>query len=268
MITWLVKNNFLWNLFQDPCKTSRSIFKSFLFLFLLNTTCFSLDGQDAERFVEAGEQYKQGHYQEAYRMYQEISKPTPRVYFNLGNCAFKLNQNGRALWHWKQAEERWGLFDREDLDNNITLIREKLTVSMEKKAKKPLPILFNKMQSCVHGFPLLALQFIFLILWTLLFVYAKKLLKRKRRSLVALLGVCVFISGGLLLYRHIHATRLRGIVIESKAILYSGPSTTYQQIGFLPEGLTVNIERQRQDFYKIRTKGQFGWVAHKDLGIV
>jgi uncharacterized protein YraI len=57
-------------------------------------------------------------------------------------------------------------------------------------------------------------------------------------------------------------------VIAPKAVLYSGPSTTYQQIGVLPEGLNVRIERQRQDFYKIRAKGQFGWVEHTTLGVV
>ena len=200
-------------------------------------------------------------------MYQEIGKPTPRVYFNLGNCAFKLEQHGRALWHWKQAEERWGMFDREDLNNNITLIKQKLAVSAPKKPH-PLPAIISATERYIHAIPLLALQLMFLFFWTLLFVYVKKLLKQKRRVFVTLLGLCVFTNGGLLLYRHIQATQLRGVVIVPKAILYSGPSTTYQKIGELPEGLAVRIERQRQDFYKIRTKGQFGWVAHKTIGVV
>lgn len=243
-------------------------FKNIALVFLLHTSCFSLDAQDTERFVQAGEQYKQGHYEESYRMYQEIGKPTARVYFNMGNCAFKLEQNGRALWHWKQAEERWGMFDREDLDNNIALIKQKLAVATHKKAGKPLPTIISTVERYVHAIPLLALQLIFLLFWTLLFVYVKKLLKQKRRLFVALLGICVFINGGLLLYRHIQANCLRGVVIVPKAILYSGPSTTYQKIGELPEGLAVRIERQRQDFYKVRTKGQFGWVAHTTLGVV
>lgn len=244
------------------------IFKNIFLLIFLHTSCLSLDAQDAERFVQAGEQYKQGNYKEAYRTYQEISKPTPRVYFNLGNCAFKLEQKGRALWHWKQAEERWGFFDREDLDNNISLIKQQINPDSISATKKPLSIISNTVLHQAKRIPLLALQITFLFFWTLLFVYAKKLLKQKHRYLVAILGFFVFTLGGLLLFRHIHATRLRGIILEQNTILYSGPSTTYQQIGKLPEGFAVNIERQRQDFYKIRSKGQSGWLAHTTLGII
>lgn len=244
------------------------IFKNIILAIFIHASCLSLDAQDAERFAQATEQYKQGHYQEAYRMYQEISKPTPRVYFNLGNCAFKLEQNGRALWHWKQAEERWGFFEREDLENNISLIKQKLEPALSAEAKKPLSIISNTMLQHTKRIPLLALQITFLFFWTLLFVYAKKLLKQRHRYLLVILGFFVFTLGGLLVFRHIHATRLRGIVLDKNTILYSGPSTTYQQIGTLPEGFAVNIERQRQDFYKIRSKGQFGWVIHTALGII
>lgn len=120
----------------------------------------------------------------------------------------------------------------------------------------------------ISAMPLVVVQLLFLLFWTLLFVLARRLLKQKKRGLLVTLFACVFVFGVFLIYRQIRAMRLSAIVIEPKVILYAGPSTTYQQVGVLSEGYEVRVDRQRQDFCKIKTKNQFGWVARSALGFI
>lgn len=231
--------------------------------------CSGLDAQDGDRFERAGQEYNQMRYQDAYNLYQEVSSPTPIVYFNMGNCAFKLGQYGRALWHWRQAEERWGFSNREDLRENLELVHEKLGHETDKKTLVPSRRgLVGAVLRVASAIPLIVVQLQFLFFWTLLFVFVRRLLKRKQRLFVMLLCVGVFINGGLLIYRQVRALYVRAIVIDNKALVYTGPSTTYQQVGKLIEGCEVLIDRQRQDFYKIRAHDQIGWVERKSLGVI
>jgi uncharacterized protein YraI len=78
----------------------------------------------------------------------------------------------------------------------------------------------------------------------------------------------LFSLGSLLLYRQMRVMRLSAIVIEPRALLYAGPSTTYQQVGLLAEGCEVRVDRNHQNFCKIKTKDQFGWVERSALGFI
>jgi hypothetical protein len=246
----------------------RNILVAMIFM-VGSTTCWSLNPQDADRFERAGEAYKQEKIQEAYQLYTEISQPTARVYFNLGNCAFKLNKFGRAFWHWRQAECRWGFFDREDLYQNLDLIQAKFAQTAT--GKPQVKTSKNFVERCARGvraIPAWLTQFLFLVGWTLLFVFVKKLLKQKRRGLIVALFAWIIIFGGLLLYNQVHAFRPHAVVIESRVMLYSGPSTTYQQLGVLPEGSEVRVDKQRQDFCKITRKKLSGWIVRSALGFI
>ena len=225
--------------------------------------------QDSDRFVRANEAYLQEKYQDAYKLYQEISNPTPRVYFNMGSCALKLSKTGQALWRLRQAEERWGIFDYEELQASLDQIYAKINVSTEKKGL----VLKSRDLSrqglrFIKAIPLGIMQLLFLLSWTLLFVLARKLLKKKRRGLLIMLFVSMFLLGGLLLYRQIRVMRLSAVVIEPRVVLYAGPSTTYQQVGVLVEGCEVRVDRNRPDFCKVKTKSQFGWVERSALGFI
>lgn len=245
----------------------RNIFVTIVFM-TITTVCCGLSVQDSERFDRAGELYKQDKVEEAYLLYKEISQPTARVYFNMGNCAFKLKKFGHALWHWRQAECRWGLFDRDDLYQNLDIIQNKLQASKGKPVAKVSKKFFERFSGVVHAIPLWVIQFFFLIGWTLLFVFVKSLLKKKKRGLLLMLFSWLVVFGGLLMYNQAYVLHPRAIVIESGVTLYSGPSTTYQKIGVLPEGCEVRVDKQRQDFCKIKKKNLTGWVVRNSLGFI
>jgi tetratricopeptide (TPR) repeat protein len=240
----------------------------FLILLLLTTTCSAFTPQDNDLFARANECYAQAAYDEAYKLYNEVSSPTPRVYFNLGTCAFKLNKLGRALWHFRQAQARWGFFDRDDLYEHIALIRSKLNVDNATHTGLYRQLRF-KTSNIAQAIPLIVIQLLFLFAWTSLFVFAKKLFKKRLRLLLITFFGCIIMLGALLLWRQTNALQMRAIVIEPKGItLHSGPAASYQKIGSLPEGSELRIDQQRDDFCKVRSHTQFGWVARSTLGFI
>lgn len=246
--------------------------QKFMYVFVFMgawTTCLPFNPQDAEKFEAAFQAYKQEKFQDAYQLYSEISNPTAKIYFNMGNCAFKLNKLGRSLWHWRQAELRWGFFDRDDLYQNLDLVREKLFANKKDshsliKSKK----FFERGIRFIHIFPLWFIQVLFLIAWTILFVFVKRLFRQKQKALLVLLFSFVVLLGALILYNQVRRFYPRAVIVDQSATLYSGPSTTYQKLGVLPEGSEVCVDKQRQDFCKVKKKGASGWIVRSALGFI
>lgn len=238
-----------------------------LTMLLIGNTLCALGERDAVRFSQANDLYKQMKYTDAYKLYQDIEQPNARVYFNMGNCAFELNQYGRSLWHFRQAEELWGFADRKDLKNNIKLVMNKLEKARSFKSNAN-QWAFSVVYDLTKSFPLIIFQILFLLFWTCLFVYARRLIRRKQKMVFALLVMGVFISGALLLIRQERAIRSWGIVLEREVALYAGPNETYQKIGTLYEGKELLIEQERKDFVRVKSKNAQGWILRSSLGFI
>ena len=250
---------------------AHKIVRSLAFIFLAPMSILhTAQMNDNERFAQANEAYQTAKYDHAYQLYQEISHPTARVYFNMGNCAIKLDKKGEALWRLRQAEERWGFFDYKELRTSLEQAYANLNTTENKKdpRQKIKQSTRNEVLRILNVVPLIIIQLLFLLFWTLLFVFARRLLKQKKRTLLLTLFISVLASGGMLLHRQVRMMRVNAIVIESHVTLYAGPSTTYQQVGDLAQGVEVLVDRQRQDFCKIKTKNKFGWVTRASLGFI
>lgn len=75
-------------------------------------------------FLQANEQYKKGNVEQARTLYQKIVNKSPQVYYNIGNCEYRLNHPGYAMLYWRRAERDWGIWDRDDLVKNIELLKK------------------------------------------------------------------------------------------------------------------------------------------------
>ena len=65
--------------------------------------------------------------------YKRIPHKSAVVNYNLGNCAYKLGQKGYALLYWRRAEHAWKFTGREELLENIFLLKGELQ-KIEKKS--------------------------------------------------------------------------------------------------------------------------------------
>ena len=112
----------------------------FTLVIALFSTLYAQEDNSQEIFAQANTLYKAGSFEQAMKLYKQIPKKSPYTYYNLGNCAYKLEQYGFALLYWRKAETSWSFFNRDELIDNMTLLREKMRVKYAGTDKKRSPI--------------------------------------------------------------------------------------------------------------------------------
>ena len=265
----------LGNVFYFEIRGSRMV-RRLTILFLLFSSCLQAVTGDQNLFLQASALYKQGEFQQALDTYAKIIDKDRNVYFNQGNCAFKLQRYGQALLFWRRAERDWGLFNRQELNDNITLVK-KITHSLPGQQSQQGPVLAlqtyaktikNIYASFVRATPLFIFQIFFLLLWILFFVLLKWF-KRNRKSPAIMLVGAIYIGAGLLLVsKYSMNFKVHAVVTSQQAILYSGPGTTYHVLGTLGQADEVVVQRESDGYYKIKASPLFGWVVKDAVGII
>jgi len=241
---------------------------SLFFCLMLKPLCAVSNFQ--ENFLRANEHYKAGEFQQAYSLYQEIPFRTPGLYYNLGNCAYKLNKYGYALLWWRRAEKDWGLFNRQELKNNILLVKKKLAQKYKGDLLPPKTGLWyfyasikNFLFSFIQSFRFLFLQLFFLLFWVLFLLYYRFLYKPEKKYIFLTLLMLVLSSGLIIGLKYCLQFYDYGVVVEREDSLLSGPDKTFQVLTKLPEGTEGTIKRESGGYYKIMVDGSIGWV-HSD----
>lgn len=244
------------------------------FLLLCFSSAWAAVG-DEKIFDQATALYKQGQFEQALEMYSKIVDQDRSVAFNQGNCAFKLGRHGQALLFWRRAERDWGLWNRQELNDNIALVKRAGALAPKHADQSPLRALQesakaikNSYLSFVRATPLLFFQLLFLFLWLISFVVLKWF-KRSRRGVVTFFVAVVYASVAMLLVsKYSMAYSTYGVVTAKQVSLYSGPGESYQALGTLCEAQEVVIQRESDGYYKIKATPLFGWVNKNSVGVV
>jgi len=244
----------------------KTLFK-IIFVFCLSVKILSAQDNFQENFLKANQFYKEGKFEEALKLYEKIPNPAPQVNYNLGNCAYKLDKHGYALLYWKRAEKDWGLFDRTELLDNISLLKR--TLIKTDKPRSEIFRFFGKLKSysvsLIRSAPLFMIQILFLLLWLFLFLYLRYLYKRGKKVLIAILFCLIALLGTILVIRYSLDYRNFGVVVSKRATLLSGPGNNFQELGILPEASEVVIQKTSDGFLKIKVNKQIGWTSKKDV---
>jgi len=231
--------------------------------FCLSTQIINCQPNYQEMFLRANMLYKNGDFEEAYELYKKIPSPSPEVNYNLGNCSYRLEKYGYALLYWRRAEKDWGFLNRSELQNNICLLKKKLDKNAEQK--NFIVKLKNHILSLIKSTPLIILQILFLICWLFLFLYLRYLYKRNQKFLIILLFIITAILGTFLVVRYNLEKMSYGVVVSESAILLSGPSKNFQELGVLPQASEVTIQKSSDGFYKIKFNKLFGWTSKNNV---
>ena len=237
-----------------------------LFLICWSFSLNSSVNNSQDLFSKANQAYKQSEFEKAYELYQKVTEKSAYVNYNLGNCAYKLEKYGYAMLYWKRAEQDWGFWNRQELLDNIYLLKKKLNGSS--KVEDRFAFFYKSKSffvSIVRNVPIFYLQLLFLIFWVFLFLYIRRLYKSKRKFLIILLFSFVALFGTLLVIKYSLENRVHGVVVNPKTQLLSGPGRSFQEIGVLPQASEFIINRESDGFYKIKFYKQIGWISKKDV---
>lgn len=240
-------------------------------LLVLSLSC-SLNALSQEEssavFLEANKLYKDGSFEKALELYQKIPNKSAYLNYNIGNCYFKLKKYGYALLHWRRAENDWSIFNREELLDNISMLKEKV-FGHQPTQKNPIMKALSKVRyfwlSVLRSVPAIVLQIILLILWIFLFIYIRFLYRKRKKFIIVTLFALIALFGILLVVRYSIHCQNNGIVINTQALLRSGPGNTFQVITPISEAEEVVIKLESSDYYKIKRMDQIGWVQRDNI---
>jgi len=217
------------------------------------------NGQRLNDFVQANEAYANGDYQKAIELYHAVIQsghPTGSLYFNLGNCYYRMDQVGWAILFYERAMRY--IPDDPDLLFNLKHARNQVEDQAEKKTSVPLKSTLNRfnlselfwcMMICNIGF------------WGILII------RRFHRSewsyytfvVLSILWAISLFSFSIKWYDFQYDKR--GIVVSSKSIVRAGPDERETALFELHSGSIVGCERHEGNWRLVQfSKGKRGWA--------
>jgi tetratricopeptide (TPR) repeat protein len=220
--------------------------------------------------------YQGGQYEQALESYQKIlttGYDSGPLYFNMGNCCYKLSRIGQSIL-WFERAKKWMPSD-EDLKTNLALAN----LAVVDKIETPLEFFFFKIiRFIVHLIPkpILIIPVIvsyflaigLLILWML----GRKGFWRTAGLRGAVTFGVLFVGLGILLLSQIREdkTRREAVVLARKVDVMSAPGEQGgTEVFSLHEGAKVSLDREAGQWIEIILPDRkVGWVKKDALGVI
>ncbi|MNQ06901.1 Tetratricopeptide repeat protein [compost metagenome] len=237
--------------------------KNIVYIFLLITQVFF-----AQNGFETGnELYLNNKYEEAIKAYEsvlETSKHSVELYFNLGNCYYKLNKVAPSIYYYEKAL----VLNPNDKDvlNNLKFA-QKLTIDEVKEVPKVgFEKLLRDFTAIYHYNTWAWIAVSFAILFLLFFIgyyfSVSALFKRSFFFGMFVLVSFLLISVSAAIFEKSHFQNEKpAIVFAETAEVKSEPQQSASAIFVLHEGTKVYVQQVLSNWKKVQlTDGTEGWI--------
>ncbi|WP_348823889.1 tetratricopeptide repeat protein [Flavobacterium aestuarii] len=239
----------------------------FYLLLLITQVFFAQNG-----FEKGNNFYKNGKYELAVKAYESVlaaNQESAQLYFNLGNCYYKLQQTAPSIYYYEKAL----VLDpgNKEALNNIKFA-QKRTIDEIKVIPK---VGFAKLLRDFTGiYPFdtwayIAIGFAFLFLLFFVGYYFSQTGVTKRLFFVAMFIVLLFVlmSVAAAFFEKSHYDNEKpAIVFAESADVRSEPQNASSSIFILHEGTKVYVEETLDNWKKIQlTDGTEGWIDSKAI---
>jgi len=216
-------------------------------------------GQPLNDFVQANKAYENGDYQKAIDLYQAVIQnghPTGSLYFNLGNCYYRLDLIGWAILYYERAMRY--IPDDPDLLFNLKHARNQIEDADENKTSVPLKSTLNRLSLSELFWFMMICHFGF---WGILIV---RRFHRSEWSYYTFVVLSILWSISLISFTikwyDLHYDN-RGIVVASKTVVRAGPDERENAQFELHAGSIVGCERLEDNWRLIQfASGKRGWA--------
>ncbi|EJL64265.1 tetratricopeptide repeat protein [Flavobacterium sp. CF136] len=238
--------------------------KNILYLFLfISQVFFAQSG-----FEKGNALYQKGEYKQAAQEYENILKEekqhSAELYFNLGNCYYKLNKVAPSIYNYEKALVLKPN-DAETL-NNLKFAR-KLTIDEIKDVPK---VGFAKLIQNFTGifnyntWAWISIGIAFIFLLSFIGYYFSQLTLSKRiyfiGMFILLFALLLSVSAGITEKSH-YDNDLPAIVFAEMTEVRSEPQKAGSSIFLLHEGAKVYVKETLENWKKIElTDGTEGWI--------
>ncbi len=227
---------------------------------------------DTSTNMFAGVMYENGNYIEAIEIYENLIEKngeSPEIYYNLGNCYYKINKLGKSVLNYERAL----IFDPsdEDIQYNIELVNLRIRDKMEPVSEPVLLLWWRNFIKLlvVHTWALIAILFLWIALGGfVLYRFATK--ERLQRSGFYLFTACTFIfiiTAIAAFSKNDYDSHYRfAVVMAPSSIVKSEPNESSTNMFLIHEGLKIRFIDQENEWSEIKMlDGNVGWVKNADI---
>ncbi len=250
--------------------------KKGMILFPILFVSFAMAGEPDTLFQQGVRFYQDGNYAEALQSFQRIHDSgveSGALYFNMGNCYYKLGDLGHAILFYERAQKL--IPGDEDVQFNLGLVNDSIVDQIEKQQDFFLLRFWRGFLFLLHKTTLLALigalygiTILFLILWLLA---RKDIIRLASRRLAVTFGVLFLVFGFTFLARlHDEKTRVEAVILADKVDVMSAPlAQGGTEVFVLHAGTKVRLDRQRDEWVEIILPDRkVGWVKKDVLEVI
>ena len=224
--------------------------------------CFT-DAQTQDFAAQAEPLYRSGQYAQALLNYEQALKNSPNnpyLYYNIGNCYFKMGSKGLATANYYRA---FNLLPRDpDIRHNLALA---LSEGGEHLVPPGMPVVLHK---ALYWFSLSELKGLVCLLgWLLCLGAGLWFLTHKGGKIAAILGVLFVVCAGWFYVRHSWQAQPLAVVAAPVVEVRSGPGPNFPASASVQQGHLVELADRKDSWQQVivKSQGLKGWVENSAL---
>ena len=228
------------------------------------------DMEMTQAFLHGIDQYKAGDFAAAADSFQKIADAGIRngkLFYNLGNAYLKTGKTGPAiLWYERSLQL---IPDDPDLRFNYEYALTRLKDDRGEKSVNILRILFfwkYLLSPSVIRITAIALNAMF---WCIVLI---RLFQRKKvlKTPVMLMLILFLIFSLTAIWNYYESSQIRqAVILPDEVPVRSGLSDSATELFRLHAGTKIQIEREKEDYYRIVfTEDKIGWIRKTDAGVI
>jgi tetratricopeptide (TPR) repeat protein len=231
---------------------------------LLCLSSVAFGQQPTELYKSAAQLYKTNQFDQAAAAYEKILSQgykSAEVYYNLGNCYYKLNTLNKAILNYERALKLAP--QDEDIQHNLAVANTKVVDKIQPVPTLALLNLWNGIVEAKssYGWALIALGFI----WLALVFFAIYLFVGIRKFSFAVGTMLVVFSIAVIMLATKQSNKEQqsdaAILSVSNSFVKSAPDANGNDLFMLHEGVKFQILDRVGEWSKIRlADGKVGWI--------
>ncbi|MEN1784016.1 MAG: tetratricopeptide repeat protein [Bacteroidota bacterium] len=249
--------------------------RTLYYLWVVLLPFFSAFGQNEARFQKATEAYNKGNYEAAIAQYDSIIKTgqhSAALYFNMGNCHYKLDRIGPSIYYFEKAL----LLSPNDQEirNNLGFAQNMRLDAIEEMPKTAMSRLWESVVLALtfDQWAYMAVFMIFLFVLCFVIYYMLNLAIRKRWAfLLAFTALFVGIFSLTMAYmaeKDFQADS-PAIIFDREISVNAEPNERSETVFALHEGTKVNVIASLDAWHKIQiADGQTGWIPAESIRLI
>jgi tetratricopeptide (TPR) repeat protein len=238
-----------------------------IIIFLFAAVSFLPASELEDIFQDAVTAFENKEYETSLNLFLSIENEdiqNPDLFYNIGNCYFRLNKFGKAILYYKRALK----FDptHKSSKRNLEFV---LTFTQDKQLEDEpdlISSLWLKLRNSLSlNMAAVIVLCLFMINIILIMMIITKFRNRDKTSLVftltiALIFLMFFSAVSLIKWKNF-TSDTEAVLIKTSAIGYSGPGEEFTRVFTIHEGMIFEIEKTETDWSLIKLpNGLGGWI--------